>query len=419
WIRNTPVVRKESQGRILLHEGIINDITERKKAEQELMEANRHLEELQKQRDEFLVMISHDLRTPLVTGLGYIDMLINGKFGEIPAEAKSGMAVAIKNLRRLQKLIDDVLNYQSLTIQQREYRIAFAPFAVGDLLRECATELIVRTGRPETSVLVEEEANLPIASGNLDMIRRAVSNLLNNSHRHSGDNTTITLTAKKGGSDRVLVSVKDNGKGISDDIKSHVFSSFVKSGSSHEGTGLGLAIVKTIVQAHGALPELITAPDKGTEIVFSLPISNEKPVAKSSSDKWLMGKTANSHPGAKILVVDDDPDTLDLVRIMLSKLGYVVVTALSGENGLIELSKVNFDMALLDMNLTGMDGVELCRRIKATPGKNTMPVYMFTARADEAAKTKSAKSGCDGYITKPVSMNELFSIIERALSNSR
>jgi PAS domain S-box-containing protein len=416
WIRNTPVVRKESQGRVLMHEGIINDITERKKAEFELKQANSHLEELQKQRDEFLVMISHDLRTPLVTGLGYIDMLVNGKFGEIPQEALNGMSVAIKNLRRLQKLIDDVLNYQSLTLQQREDRIVLSPFMIGELLRECASELVVRTARAESAVIVDEEASLPPVSGNIDMIRRVISNLLNNSHKHSGDNTTITLSAKRNGPDKVRIAIKDNGKGISEDIKSHIFSSFVKSASSHEGTGLGLAIVKTIIEAHGFYPELNSSVSNGTEIAFNLKVSKELPKVKHSSS-GRNDKIVNSHPGAKILVVDDDPDTLDLLTIMLTKLGYKIITALSGENGLIELSKTNVDMALLDMTLTGMDGIELCRRIKAMPEKGKMPVYMFTARADEEAKVKSIQSGCDGYITKPVAMNDIFAIIEKALNS--
>ena len=159
-----------------------------------------------------------------------------------------------------------------------------------------------------------------------------------------------------------------------------------------------------------------SSPSYGTEIAFNLKVSSELPKIKHSSTN-LNDKIVNSHPGAKILVVDDDPDTLDLLTIMLTKLGYKIITALSGENGLIELSKTNIDMALLDMTLTGMDGIELCRRIKAIPGKGKMPVYMFTARAAEEAKVKSIQSGCDGYITKPVAINDIFAIIEKALNS--
>ncbi len=416
WIRNTLVVKKDGHGRVLLYEGIINDITDRKRTELQLLDANKHLEELQRQRDEFLVMISHDLRTPLVTGLGYIDMLALGKFGSLSPEAQKGVNTALKNLRRLQKLIDDILSYQSLSMQSERGGTVMSPCNITELLNECASELIVRTGRDVSSVVVTADNPSLFVSCNQEMIRRVISNLLNNAHKHAGDNASIVLRAHVVDGNKIRIAVRDNGKGINECIRDRIFRSFVKSSDSQGGTGLGLAIVKSIIEVHGSVPELITESGNGTEIAFKLPISAEKPVLTPAPSK-LQHQVTKSHKGIKILIVDDDADTIELIEIMLQKLGYAVVSAASGAEALVKIADPSIKMALLDMTLGDMDGAILCEKIKSMEQTNSIPLYMFTARADENSKRKAKTSGCDGYITKPVSMEELFSAIEDALKN--
>ena len=366
----------------------VRDITESRRAElklaesnQELTRANKNLERLQRERDEFLVMISHDLRTPLVTGLGYIDLLLNGKFGTVSEEALSGMKVALKNLNRLQTLIGDVLNYQSLSMQNYSERLAMAPIFLDKLFQECSSELIIRTSRKEETVAIEINKDTPAVSGNLEMIRRALTNLLNNAHRHAGPDAKVVISAFLTTSGKeVQISIEDNGPGIPIEIRDRVFESFVKSGKSKEGSGLGLAIVRFIINAHGSTPILETEMGKGTRIAFNLPVADKAAII---AEKVQGHKDAPStlHNGASILVVDDDTDTLDFVRLMLERNGYHITTASSAEKGLDYFNSTHFDMALVDMSLSGMSGIELCRLIKKDARGQQLPVYMFTARA--------------------------------------
>ncbi|MFH0921267.1 MAG: PAS domain S-box protein [Fibrobacterota bacterium] len=402
----------------------VRDITERRKTETELekrnldlMRANENLERLQMAKDEFLAMISHDLRTPLVTGLGYVDMLLNGEFGPLSEDAGSGMKVALRNLKRLQTLIDDVLNYQTVSMQNYRERLTLAPIDLQRLYRECASELCIRCGRPADSVTLDMPQDLPPVLGNIDMIRRVLANLLNNAHKHAGANAHITLSAHPVDNHRVQLGIRDNGPGMPPDIRVRAFESFVKSGKSRDGSGLGLAIVRYIVKAHGSEAQLESEEGRGTVIHFTLPVAQSAAPAVAPAGPALA--VPESEPlarvGARVLVVDDDPDTLEFVGLLLDKHGYRVLPAPSSEEALVLLENAVIDLALIDMTLGGMDGVELCRRLKEKYRSRDLPVYMFTARADESARRRAEDAGCDGYIIKPITMDAFLHTLQMAL----
>jgi CheY-like chemotaxis protein len=154
---------------------------------------------------------------------------------------------------------------------------------------------------------------------------------------------------------------------------------------------------------------------KGTRISFTLPAAKNAPRPREKAAPQ-SETPAPVRANAGILVVDDDNDTLDFVRLLLEKNGYTVSTASSAEQGLETFASDIFDLALVDMSLTGMDGIEFCRRIKGDLRGKRLPVYMFTARADMASRKRAKESGCDGYIIKPISMQDFLKTIEKALA---
>ncbi|MHC4915179.1 MAG: PAS domain S-box protein [Planctomycetota bacterium] len=414
---------RTSQG--LFFTGIVRDITERQRARRELevrhaelVRVNQELERLHRAKDEFVAMVSHELRTPLVTGLGYIELLLEGHLGPVTGDASAGMQVALRNLRRLSALIDDILSYYSLVRRDRKSGPVVVAFSPEEMLAECREEFLVRSGRDGSGVIIEAAPELPRVLGDEDMIRRVISNLVDNAHRHAEEGVQIRLEARGADAGRVLIAVADDGPGMSDEGQARAFEPFVKLSDSREGAGLGLAIVRSVLEAHGTEPSLKSAPGRGTTISFMLPASAERE-AKPRSRGLPAHRPAQAREGADVLVVDDDEDTLDVVRRELASRGHSVRTSTTAEAALLMARQDLPDLILLDVSLPGMDGAELCARLKSRPATAGVPIYMFSARAEQEARDRARRAGCDGYLVKPVVMNDLLAAVDRALSTER
>ncbi len=394
----------------------VRDVTERKETESELerrnaalVEVNRQLEHMHKAKDEFLAMISHDLRTPLVTGLGYIELLLRGRFGDLSQEGINGLEVSLRNLKRLQALIEDILQFQTLSMQDYRKRLIMEPFSLTEMMRECVTDTTVRFEKAPESIQLKMEDGLPLALGNPALIHRAVSNLLDNACRHAGTHANVTLSSVRKGN-RILISVRDDGPGIPENLRPRAFESFMRAISKRDGSGLGLAIVRQIANAHGGEPELESLAGKGTQVSFSIPISEE--ALPGSPDAPGIAQP----PGKMILVVEDDPDTQEFIKTLLEAEGYRVTQAASAEEVARDLEGVEADLAFIDISLPGIDGIELCRRLRGSAKCCRLPVLMFTARVDENTRKKAYAAGCDGYLLKPLLTEQLLRALRGALA---
>jgi PAS domain S-box-containing protein len=421
WVNLTVSVVRDADGRLQYRVVVAEDVEERKHAEEEIRKrqeelehANRELERLQRDREAFVAMVSHELRTPLVTGLGYVEMILEGRLGPVDERGAAGLRVAQRNLRRLSAMVDDILVYHSLIRTGRGTGPVLAPFDPRELLGECRDDFLARTGRDGATVGLDAPAGLPRVSADAEMIRRVISNLLDNAERHGGAGARVRLSASAvAGGDRIRFAVSDDGPGVREDLRERAFEPFVKDPGQRQGAGLGLTIVKGILQAHGAEVELRSEPGEGTRICFELPAAEA--AAGGSPEAEAAGTDARPAAPARILVVDDDQDALDYVRLILSGFGHAVRTAPSAEAALEDLRAEPADLALVDMSLPGMDGAELCSRLKAAAGGGRMPVLMFSARAEDSARARAHAAGCDGYLVKPLAAGELLTAIGRAL----
>jgi len=421
WANLAASAVRDAGGEVLYLLGVVEDITVRRMAQEELekrhaelVRANRELEKLHRAKDEFVATVSHELRTPLVTGLGYIELLLEGHLGPVSPETVSGMRVALRNLRRLSGLIDDILSYSSLIRRDRKSGPVVVSVSPRNLLSECREEFLVRSGRDGSRVVLDVAANTPCVYADEDMIRRVVSNLLDNAHRHAGESAQVRLSARPADGDQVVIAVGDNGPGMTEEAQARVFEPFVKLSGKREGAGLGLAIVRSVLEAHGSEPSLRSSPGEGTELSFRLPVSDDAGAVaglRRGSTRYLRAGAKNS----RVLVVDDDQDTLEMVRLALETRDFTVRTVTSAEEVLPLLNDAEFDLVLLDMALPGMTGPDLCARIKKHAATAAVPVLMFSARAEEAARSQAQRSGCDGYIVKPIVMKELAAAVCRAL----
>jgi len=263
----TPIV---ADGQTIGILGVNLDITERRQAEdalrrrnEELARANRELERLGQVKDQLTAMISHELRTPLVTGLGYIDMLLEGSLGPITDAIRSRLSIAQRNLRRLAQMIEAVLRYQRLLTTNALPLTRLVQFDIARLAREVADEA---ARKPQIEVV----ADLPRVTGDRGMVRMVLVNLLDNAATHAGADANVRLVITPEPPGHVRVCVEDDGVGIPSEIRDTIFEPFVRGDEAHEGSGLGLTVVRSILRAHGGDPQIESPAGGGTRVWFSL-----------------------------------------------------------------------------------------------------------------------------------------------------
>lgn len=285
----SPSVLSDADGKPVCFVSQFQNITEKKQADAalrernlELARANRRLQELAVSKDEFVATVSHELRTPLVTGLGYLEMLLEGAYGPISSEADARLRIALRNLKRLSELIDGLLGYQRL-VDGAGARPNHVPLDVASLLEEVRSEALVRFRRAEPSLQLDVTSGLPPVVADPELIHRVLSNLVDNACKHAGAEATVHLRARANDSGTsVRIAVVDDGRGIPDSLRERIFEPFVREEGNNDGYGLGLAIVRTILKAHGATAELESAEKAGTSISFELDVANA-PVSTQST----------------------------------------------------------------------------------------------------------------------------------------
>jgi PAS domain S-box-containing protein len=285
WTHWTNRALFDERGQLVEYQGSGRDITLRKRAEvalerrnEELARANQELQRLHREKDALIAMVSHELRTPLVTGIGYLEMLLSGAFGPITEKAAAKMQIARRNLGRLAQLIEDLLDYQRLLLGTGR-KLGVVAVDLGELLEEVRADTIVARGVEPSRVGLDVPPGLALASANRGMLRRAITNLLDNALLHAGAGCRVQLKARAEADGRLWVCVSDDGVGIAPELKDRIFDLFVKADESSEGRGLGLAIVRAILHAHGAQIDLRSEAGRGTEVAFRLqPAHDDAPV---------------------------------------------------------------------------------------------------------------------------------------------
>ncbi|MHC4606295.1 MAG: response regulator [Planctomycetota bacterium] len=245
----------------------------------DLTEANERLTELDKMKDEFLANVSHELKTPLVSGLGYVDLLLEGDLGKVDARQKKALGIAQRNLGRLLGFIEDLL-----TLARARKRRAFrpAPFGLKGLVGECVESLKVRSRKKALRVSVSVSDALPPVYGEERAIHSVMTNLLTNAEKFTPARARITVRARRIAPDRCEVRVLDNGTGVPADRQEGGIEIFA-AGSGREsrklsGLGIGLMLCRELLARHGS--ELLLKPRRpgpGTEVRFELPLAPPPP----------------------------------------------------------------------------------------------------------------------------------------------
>jgi signal transduction histidine kinase len=392
------------------------------KLEVRVRERTADLEHANRMKDEFLATISHELRTPLNAMLGWSVLLRHDPHNV--EKLRRGLEVIERNARAQERLVTDLLDVSrivsgKLRLKMTEFPLANAIRAAVDVVRHAAEAKGIR-------LVLDLDPAMGMTIGDAGRLQQVVWNLLANAIRYTSPSGRVTITTQRRASEHV-VRVEDTGVGIPVEHLPHIFEPFRQVDSSttraHGGLGLGLALVRHLVEAHGGTVDAQSdGAGRGAVFTMTLPVravgltevdwaeaeAGTGTTATPSSSPW-GEKLANT----RVLVVEDDPDSLDVVRVMLEDAGACVATAAGATEALraVDASPA-FDVIVSDIGLPGMDGYEFMRRIRAgSPGRE-VPAIALTAYTRGEDVERAVQAGYQEHLPKPVDSRKLIEVVK-------
>jgi CheY-like chemotaxis protein len=365
-------------------------------------------------KDEFLATLSHELRTPLSAMLGWSQLLQGEENRETLEE---GLAVIERNARAQTQLIEDLLDMSRIVsgkirLDVQQVDLAAVIRAAAELLKPSADAKGVRLH------CVLDPLASPV-TGDPNRLQQVVGNLLSNAIKFTSKGGRVEILLERVNS-HVEVTVSDTGQGIAPDFLPHVFDRFRQADASTTrkfgGLGLGLSIVKQLVELHGGTVRAKSAGEgKGATFVVALPLAASKRRGPDEEHPATPGYRAMrdsatvSLGGARLLIVDDDPDARELIGRLLEERGADIYKAESAEEGLRVLQDKKLDAVLSDIGMPRKDGYDFIREVRALPPDSggRVPAIALTAFARSEDRTRAMMAGYQVHLAKPVEPEEL------------
>lgn len=386
--------------------GIVRDITESKRLEQELRERLAELAEADNQKNDFLAMLGHELRNPLAPIRNALHILKMP--GAAPSAVQQAREAMERQVQHVVRLVDDLLDIS---------RIMRAKIDLRKEVVDMATILhrAVETAQPVIDAQ-GHELTISLPHGKLlveaDVVRMAqvIGNLLTNAAKYTDKAGRIWLSVDKEGPDGVAIRVKDSGIGIPPELLPRVFDLFMQGhrslARSQGGLGIGLTLVKNLVEMHGGSVTATSAGlGQGSEFIVRLPLYSQL-----RADRGHDAQPPSLHvkgPAKRILVVDDNVDAAEMTSMLLSMWGHQVHTLHDGLSVVEEVESFRPDVVLLDIGLPGMSGYDVARELRRRPTCQGIVLAAMTGYGQAKDREQSRQAGFDFHLTKPLDPNLL------------
>ena len=364
------------------------------------------LEELERQRAQFLSMVSHELRAPLTSIKGSSATVLGADPVPVPAEMLQFFRIIDQQADHMRGLISDLLDAGH--IDTGTLSVTPEPAEVAVLVDRARSTFLSGGGRQP--LRIDLPPDLPRVLADEQRIVQVLNNLFSNASRHSAESSPIEVEAVRAGL-HVAISVSDKGRGVAPHLLPQLFRKHAggaggEAGSRDRGYGLGLAICKGLVEAHGGRIRAESAgAGRGTRFTFTLPLAED---AGSAAPGWSAG---DSDP-RRILVVDDDPHTLHYVRDALAAAGYAPFVTGDPEEARHLVRTKHPHLVLLDLLLPTGDGIELLENV---PELADLPVIFISGYGRDETIARALDAGAADYIVKPFSPTELTARVRAAL----
>jgi PAS domain S-box-containing protein len=371
--------------------------------------------EADRAKSEFVSNVSHELRTPMTAIKGYADLLHSEAVGPINDNQTRFLSIIRNNADRLTALINDLLDISR--VETGRVRFEPRPLQIGDVIADVVNALAVPAEAKRQTLIYEVVAGLPDVMGDRDRLNQVATNLVDNAIHYTPDGGKIEVRAYPV-EGAVRVDIKDTGIGIAPDDMGRIFERFYRADDpvvqETTGTGLGLSIVKMFVEMHGGRVWVESDPGKGSTFTFILPVAVRDDVI--AVERGRRGPERLMARARTVLVVDDDLDISNLVKMQLERNGYHVLVLGRGGSVKAWAEKKRPDLILLDLilpDMGDMDGLDVLRELKGSATTADIPVIVLSITQDDGA---AWQLGAVDYLTKPVDSGDLLHSVEQALT---
>ena len=383
------------------------------------------LEQADEQKDLFLATLSHELRTPLNSILGWIQILRTKKLKQ--DEAEHAIEVIERNAKGQAEMISDILFVSRIITGKLE--IKHEPVDIGEVVSD-AVEIIRPAADARSLNLSVHFANYDPApiEGDAERLQQVVLNLLTNALKFTPEGGEINVDIARSGSN-VSVSVRDNGQGISPQFLPYVFERFRQGDSTTTrrigGLGLGLAIVRHLVELHGGEVRVDSeGKGRGSTFTFTLPVADSKQLGRPRADGGpidISDENRRQLEGRSLLLVEDDPDSREMLQTALMLFGINVIPAESVDEAVEKFRETKPDFVVSDIGLPGEDGYDLIRRLRELSPYNGggIPAVALTGYVSVQDRNRAIAAGYQDHLSKPVDTNELVRLLIRLAPNGK
>ena len=419
---------RDTKGTVIGASKIARDITELKRMSddrEQLLRSERmaraSAEYANRMKDEFLATISHELRTPLNAIVGWTQVLKES--GSLTADDKEGVETIERNARVQAQLIDDLLDLGrivsgKMTLDVERFDLAVV---VGDAVASMhhAAEM------KEIRIKQVLDSGACWTTGDRKRLQQIIWNLLSNAIKFSPKGSAVIIALTRINS-HVEISVSDSGRGIEAEFLPHVFERFRQADASttrkYGGLGIGLAIVKQLVEMHGGQVRAESPGlDQGATFMVSLPVvvsrtSHAETAPSAAAHGTEEFPISDDLTGIKVLAVDDDVDSLGVIKRVLTSRKADVQTASSVAEAVTLFNARRPDIVLSDIGMPDQDGYELIRSLRALPSGKTVPAAALTALARSEDRMRALNAGYQAHVSKPVAPAELIAVVRSLVS---
>ncbi|KAA6440410.1 response regulator [Dyadobacter flavalbus] len=396
---------------------LLEEIAERSWAAVTRARAEEALRAADRQKDDFMAMLGHELRNPLavLSNTLMFLQLSKGQHPDMPYEL--GIDRMSSQVKHLGRMVDDLLEVSR--IRYGKIRLERKPIDLGQLVGQTVeTAKMLFEDRGRTIEFIQPASAISV-NGDATRIAQLIMNLLGNASKYTaeGGHAWVTLDVEQ---NNAVIRVKDDGKGIPQNELKSIFEVFVQGETSidrpYGGLGLGLAVVKKIAEGHdGSVVAYSAGVNKGSEFVVRIPVIAEQ---QTKAETGAYGPAASTN-AIRVLLIDDNQELVDLMGMLMQVSGYQVHICYNGKDGIAAAGKLRPDVVILDIAMPYMDGYAVCEQIRKQPWGEKLPVIALSGFGREADKQRSRAAGFDEHILKPVDYNILGEKISQLIAEKK